>query len=352
MAFNIDPRWLNAAARMTPLRTLADIVAATGELNRNSRARPLLSTAPAAFATKPARPAAQSARPAAPRDERRQPQPQPQTRPRSGSSPRPSPPPLGDRTPVQPDPFGRRYSLLLGSTGLDGPRRDPLEAPPGAEGPLSLDNLGRNRHLGSLSSQEETSGKGPGTVSSGKGDPGGISYGSYQLATNMKQPQAFLKAEGLPWSETFSGLQPTDPAYAEAWRRVAAREPERFALAQHDYIDRTHYQPQVQRILDETGVDVRQRSLALQEAIWSTAVQHGPSTGLVVRAISAAGPNATEAEILRRLYASRATAYPPTAPRYERELDAALSMLDDAPPLWSRGGAVNDKRTGTNNERW
>src|ERR1044072_9394224 len=39
------------------------------------------------------------------------------------------------------------------------------------------------KELGSLSSKYETSGRGPGTVSTGSGDPGGVSYGSYQIAT-------------------------------------------------------------------------------------------------------------------------------------------------------------------------
>ena len=37
--------------------------------------------------------------------------------------------------------------------------------------------------LGSLSSKYETGGRGPGTVSSGVGDAGGVSYGSYQMTS-------------------------------------------------------------------------------------------------------------------------------------------------------------------------
>src|SRR5690606_14182281 len=37
--------------------------------------------------------------------------------------------------------------------------------------------------LGSLSSKYETGGRGPGTVSSGRGDAGGVSYGSYQMTS-------------------------------------------------------------------------------------------------------------------------------------------------------------------------
>ncbi|HEY0366030.1 MAG TPA: LysM domain-containing protein, partial [Pyrinomonadaceae bacterium] len=42
--------------------------------------------------------------------------------------------------------------------------------------------------LGTLSAKYETGGRGPGTVSTGAGDPGGVSYGSYQMATKMGVP--------------------------------------------------------------------------------------------------------------------------------------------------------------------
>src|ERR1043166_4761527 len=41
--------------------------------------------------------------------------------------------------------------------------------------------------LGSLSAKYETGGRGPGVVSSGAGDYGGVSYGSYQMATNRSE---------------------------------------------------------------------------------------------------------------------------------------------------------------------
>src|SRR6185503_8897206 len=39
--------------------------------------------------------------------------------------------------------------------------------------------------LGELSAKYETGGRGPGVVSTGSGDPGGVSYGSYQMASKM-----------------------------------------------------------------------------------------------------------------------------------------------------------------------
>ncbi|HMA49633.1 MAG TPA: hypothetical protein VKP60_07755, partial [Magnetospirillaceae bacterium] len=45
-----------------------------------------------------------------------------------------------------------------------------------------------------------------------------------------------------------------------------------------------HYDPLVGRIAADLGVDISQRPAALQDVVWSTAVQHGPNTPVVQRA--------------------------------------------------------------------
>ncbi|MGJ4803401.1 LysM peptidoglycan-binding domain-containing protein [Luteimonas sp. SDU82] len=151
---------------------------------------------------------------------------------------------------------------------------------------------------GSLSEQYETSGRGPGTVSTGRGDRGGVSYGSYQLATNAGRPQEFLAEEGARWAAEFAGQRPGTEAFSQTWREIAAREPAAFQQAQHDYIERTHYEVQAARVQERTtiagvdggiatpGVDLSQHSRALQNVAWSTAVQHGPRSGIVAGAIA------------------------------------------------------------------
>jgi LysM repeat protein len=46
--------------------------------------------------------------------------------------------------------------------------------------------------LGVLSAKYETGGRGPGIVSTGSGDPGGVSYGSYQMATKTGTVARFV----------------------------------------------------------------------------------------------------------------------------------------------------------------
>lgn len=151
--------------------------------------------------------------------------------------------------------------------------------------------------IGSLSVQYETGGRGPGTVSTGRGDRGGVSYGSYQLSTTAGRPQDFLANEGAAWAGEFAGQRPGTPAFSQTWRDIAAREPTAFQQAQHDYIERTHYDPQAARVETRTtvtaadgsvttpGVDLDQHSRALQNVAWSSAVQHGPESNIVANAV-------------------------------------------------------------------
>jgi len=139
--------------------------------------------------------------------------------------------------------------------------------------------------LGGLSEQYETGGRGPGTVSTGAGDPGGVSYGSYQLATNRGRPQEFLADEGSQWAAEFGGAAPGSDAFSNTWRTIAAREPDAFGDAQHAFIQRTHHDVQVDRVATNTGLDIGTRAHAVQDAVWSTAVQHGPASNVVTTAV-------------------------------------------------------------------
>lgn len=149
--------------------------------------------------------------------------------------------------------------------------------------------------LGSLSSRYETGGRGPGTVSSGVGDAGGVSYGSYQMTS---QPAGgtvarFVADPTFPWRQRFAGLTPGSPEFSARWKALAAESRDAFFEAQHAFVQRTHFDPLVRKIEAEDGLTVTMRSHALQDVIWSTAVQHGPNTPVVHRAILALGGGQT-----------------------------------------------------------
>lgn len=161
--------------------------------------------------------------------------------------------------------------------------------------------------LGALSEHYESGGRGPGTVSTGLRDPGGVSYGLYQLATRTGTVAAFIAAEGVRWSRDFLDKAPGTAAFSTAWRAIAARDPAAFAAAQHAFIERTHYRPAIAAAKARTGLDLDARAGAVRDACWSCAVQHGAAPKILVRAVQQADKAA-----------------PRTAPVYDRSLVEAL----------------------------
>lgn len=204
--------------------------------------------------------------------------------------------------------------------------------------------------LGTLSIQYETSGRGCGTVSGGQGDPGGMSYGSYQMTSVPKGGTAarFVKQPDFPFADRFAGLTPGSAPFTAAWKALAASDREAFQAAQHEYIKRTHFDRLVQKLHDEDGIDVLAHSHALQDVIWSTAVQHGggskvPHNALAKVDLEPDDPGFDKA-FITAIYAERgrkrsdgALAWFPSASpsvqsgvakRFRNELDDALKMLE------------------------
>jgi peptidoglycan hydrolase-like protein with peptidoglycan-binding domain len=170
--------------------------------------------------------------------------------------------------------------------------------------------LGVPQPLGALSQKYESNGN-PGAVSSGEGDPGGVSYGAYQFATNPGSAQTFVNwlADTYPdYHAALSGKAPGTEEFSAAWRELAARDPSGFLEAQHDHIQSKFYEPARTDVARALGLDVSTRSQALQDALWSTAVQHGPGGALRVFQLALAGKDVSQlsdADIIRALYAER-----------------------------------------------
>lgn len=125
-------------------------------------------------------------------------------------------------------------------------------------------------HLGKTSEQHETGGHGPGTISTGKHDLGGMSYGSFQLATGPGTLQEYL--EHSRYGKEFDGLVPKTKEFNAKWKELAATD-SGFATDQHDFIKHSHYDKQVAR-LQQAGLDLSDRGRAVHDALWSTSVQY------------------------------------------------------------------------------
>ena len=201
--------------------------------------------------------------------------------------------------------------------------------------------------LGELSAKYETGGRGPGTVSTGAGDPGGVSYGSYQMASKMGVPTRFVTQSGFPWLADFQNLKAGTAPFTACWKRIAAAETDAFQRAQHAFIKKSHYDLLAAKVLNDDGLDVNTRCRALQDVIWSTAVQHGGATPIIHRAIANVSVPTTDPsydeKLICAIYAERGRKKPDgnlayfsksspsvqkgVANRFKNELQDALAML-------------------------
>ena len=184
--------------------------------------------------------------------------------------------------------------------------------------------------LGSLSAAFESGAAGADAIGYDPG--GGTSYGVYQIASRpgtMDRFIDFLDGEAPAWSERLraAGEANTGGRGGEmprVWKAIASEDPARFTGLQHAFIEATHYRPAEQKILDSEGLAVAERSEALREVLWSTAVQHGPdgAARIFQNALDRlqAGGDPSDAAIIEQIYRLRAD----TAARHDPELASAL----------------------------
>ena len=173
--------------------------------------------------------------------------------------------------------------------------------------------------LGSLSARYESRGN-PATI--GWDSTGGFSYGTYQLAANvgvMNEFHAWL-ARAHPDLESqlaaaggAAGARAGTEAYKAAWAQVMGTQA--GAEAQHEYAVIAYFVPGNRLIKNKTTLDTTQRSVTVQNVVWSSAIQHGPggARNIFQRALATLGypPNEvtatqpTDAAIVRAVYAER-----------------------------------------------
>lgn len=186
----------------------------------------------------------------------------------------------------------------------------------------------KGQELGSLSERYESGGD-PGAI--GYDSTGGYSYGAYQLAHN--NAQRFINQSN--YADEFQGLEFNSNNWQNKWKEIATREPEKFKTAQKDYIKQNFYEPQLQK-LAEYGVNTSNLPPALQDVIWSTAVQHGGNTDVIIRALESLSDDATLEDIINAIYDERGTRFSGSTPevqnavqnRFINEKKLALNMLN------------------------
>ena len=145
---------------------------------------------------------------------------------------------------------------------------------------------------------------------------GGTSYGKYQIASRPGTMTAFLAFLDKEAPDLGQRLRSAGPANTgsrqgrmpQEWKAIAAAEPERFEQLQERFIRQSHYEPALAAVR-RMGYNTRDFSPAMQEVLWSTAVQHGPAgAARIFRQASAnLGQNsAHEQHLIREVYDLRA----------------------------------------------
>jgi hypothetical protein len=147
--------------------------------------------------------------------------------------------------------------------------------------------------LGKTSETYESGKSGPSAINDynggAAGDAGGASYGTYQFASylppKMGDGRARRSAANSPvlqfisqskFKTNFAGLNPATAAFDAKWKEIAAANLDAFKAEQHDYVKRNYYNVAVAN-LQRTGLDLSKYGPAVQDLIWSSAVQFGPA---------------------------------------------------------------------------
>lgn len=127
-----------------------------------------------------------------------------------------------------------------------------------------------NYKIGEIAEKYETGGKGPGAISTDKGDPGGTSYGSYQIATKVGTMAGYLK-RNTPYTKQLNQFSVGSSGFNNTWKELAQKDPEGFKQDQFDYISTISYNP-ARKYADKLGWP---DSVAIDSALFSVSNQHG-----------------------------------------------------------------------------
>lgn len=181
--------------------------------------------------------------------------------------------------------------------------------------------------LGFISEKFESGGAGPGTISHVNDDPGGKSYGIYQMSGELLSE---FTVAGL-FDLTVATLKSNE--FDKLWTKIAEKYTAEFLLDQHTFVTRRLY---LANIVLAKSVDFATWSRKIQEAVFSIAVQHGGACRIIQSAKPLESEISDVAAQVKRLYLVRSEyvsnlSLPERLKkavlnRYLRELDAVLNI--------------------------
>lgn len=134
---------------------------------------------------------------------------------------------------------------------------------------------------GRISAYFESGTNGPGAI--GFDPMAGTSYGTYQIASRPGTMNEFIQYLEEKAPQYAARLRHCGPANTggktgrmpAVWQKIAFEDPVGFEQLQRDFIEQTHYLPACKAIKERTGLSIEDQPIPVQEAVFSTAVQHG-----------------------------------------------------------------------------
>jgi hypothetical protein len=181
---------------------------------------------------------------------------------------------------------------------------------------VTNDFIGRRRphsprNRGWLVTQSESKDGGSSVISTGKRDPGGQSYGTFQFRSKREDEDTPSNVERFVnryYRKDFTGEPVNSPEFMETWLRLSLEEPDSFRKNEEEFLRKENIDPMLRQLEKRVDLDLGNRSDALQEVLWSVAVQHGPGHGasLVERAMK--GKNAddlNDRDLIAAIYTER-----------------------------------------------
>lgn len=126
--------------------------------------------------------------------------------------------------------------------------------------------------------------------------------------------------------------------FDSTWKSLAQNYSDRFQALQHDYIKSSYYDPAVNKIQQSFGFNVNNMSPALQNVIWSLAVQHGVGGAINVMKNAGVKIPMNDEAMIRAIYKERSkvdkyfsksssSVRKGVYNRFQNELNDALNML-------------------------
>ena len=229
-------------------------------------------------------------------------------------------------------------SLLMGTDFKGTPAKEDAAAtqPTIDLGDRSVTTASANDFLGKASVKYETGVENgdPSFVSKGDqwGDPGGISYGIPQFATNTGSAQTFVNkimGDYPVYKRYFQGKKPGTDSFGTAWKQAARERGDEFMALQLDSIYDDFYSPWVKKMKNLYGVDMN-KDRALQEAAYSISVQHGMNSAKKYG--EGVKNSMTTEQALDRLYQNRHNkAGYPTTTRWNKEINDVKAYAGKKP---------------------